>query len=387
VRRRGNIMQRSPGSYRLRYSIGRDPVNGKRRTATTTVRGTRKDAERELTRLLRTADTGEHVDPSRMTVRQWLETWLDTIRPEVTPKTHESYAEIVRCYLVPAFGGNRLDKLAPSQIQTAYNAWTRQDGKPPSPLSRRYIHVVLRSALGRAVEQQVLARNPADVLTKRLPKIERQEMPTLTVEQSAHLLGSIKAKRIYWPVLLALTTGMRRGEILALRWKNVELDRGTLRVMESLEETKAGLRFKAPKTDRTRVITLPGFLVDELRRLKRQQAETLLVLGIRQSGDTLVCGREDGEAKQPGSVTGEFARLIAKIEGLPRVRFHDLRHSHATQLLADGVHPKIAQERLGHSTISTTLDLYSHVTDTMQADAAARLDVAFRSAITGRVAK
>jgi integrase len=386
MRPRGHIQQRSPGSFRLRYTLGKDPVTGKRRTSTTTVRGTRKDAERELTRLLRTADTGEHVDPSRMTVAQWLELWLDTIRAEISPKTHESYTEIVRCYLTPTFGSTRLDKLAPSQIQKAYS-WTRQDGKPLSPRTRRYIHVILKSSLARAAEQQLLARNPANIFSKRLPKIERRELTTLTVEQSAHLLESIKCAHIYWPVLLALTTRMRRGEIFALRWKNVELDRGTLRVMESLEQTKAGLRFKAPKTDRTRAITLPAFVVDELRRLKRQQAETLLRLGIRQSGETLVCCREDGEPKQPGSVTGEFARLTSKVKDLPRVRFHDLRHSHATQLLADGVHPKIAQERLGHSTITTTMDLYSHVTDTMQADVAARLDAAFRPAITGRVAK
>jgi integrase len=321
-----------------------------------------------------------------MTVGQWLDLWLDTIRAEVSLKTHESYAEIVSCYLAPAFGSARLDKLAPSQIQKAYNSWTRQDGKPLSPRTRRYIHVILKSALARAVEQQSLARNPADIFSKRLPKIERKELTTLTVEQSAHLLESIKHAHIYWPVLLALTTGMRRGEILALRWKNVELDRGALRVMESLEQTKGGLRFKAPKTDRTRAITLPSFVIDELRRLKREQAEALLRIGIRQSGATLVCCREDGEPKQPGSVTGEFARLTRKIKDLPRIRFHDLRHSHATQLLADGVHPKIAQERLGHSTITTTMDLYSHVTDTMQADAAARLDAAFRPAIT-RVAE
>src|SRR5262245_12732671 len=322
-----------------------------------------------------------------MTVRQWLETWLDAIRAEVSPKTHESYAEIVRCYLTPAFGSTRLDKLASLQIQKAYNSWTRQDGKPLSPRTRRYMHIILNSSLARAVEQQSLVRNPAEIFSYRLPKIERKEPKTLTVEQSAHLLESIRHIHIYWPVFLALTTGMRRGEILALRWKNVELDCGTLRVMGSLEQTKAGIRFKAPKTNRTRAITLPAFVIDELRRLNADQAETLLRLGIRQSGGTLVCSREDSEPKQPGSVTGEFARLTSKVKDLPRVRFHDLRHSHATQLLADGVHPKVAQERLGHSTITTTMDLYSHVTDTMQANAAARLDAAFRPAITGWVAK
>jgi integrase len=124
--------------------------------------------------------------------------------------------------------------------------------------------------------------------------------------------------------------------------------------------------------------------VDELRRLKREQAEELLRLGVRQTGTTLACARADGEPHQPRSLTHEFTRLIRRMKDFPRVRFHDLRHSHATQLLAAGVHPKIAQERLGHTTIATTMNLYSHVSETMQADAADRLDAAFRSAISGR---
>jgi integrase len=228
----------------------------------------------------------------------------------------------------------------------------------------------------------VITRNPADAFKKRLPKVERREMTTLSTDQSARLLAAIKHTRVYWPVLLALSTGMRRGEVFALRWKNVDFDRASLRVMESLEQTKAGIRFKAPKTDRTRAVTLPVFAVDELRRLKRQQAEELLILGIRQTGETLVCARADGEPMQPQSLTHQFTRLIGRVRDLPRIRFHDLRHSHATQLLLAGVHPKIAQERLGHATITTTLDLYSHVTETMQSDAAERLDVLFRAAMT-----
>jgi hypothetical protein len=122
-------------------------------------------------------------------------------------------------------------------------------------------------------------------------------------------------------------------------------------------------------------VGLPGIL---LRRLKREQAEALLQIGIRQSGDTLVCCREDGEPRLPNSLTNDFHYMMTRVKDLPRVRFHDLRHSHATQLLLEGVHPKIAQERLGHSTITTTLDLYSHVTDSMQVDAAERLDAAWR---------
>ena len=387
MRPTGHIRERSPGSWEVRYSLGTDPATGQRRIATTTVRGDRKSAEKDLRRLLRAVDTGEHVDPTRITVKNWLTTWLENVRAEVAPKSHERYSEIVQNFLIPALGNLPLAKLAPSHIQNAYTSWAtggRRDGKPGglSPRSRRHIHRILKSALARAVEQQVLARNPADVFKKRLPKVERREMATLSTDQSARLLEAVKHTRIYWPVLLALSTGMRRGEVLALRWKNVDLERSTLRVMESLEQTKAGLRFKAPKTDRTRAITLPAFAVQELRRLKRCQAEELLMLGIRQSGETIACARADGLPLQPRSLTHEFTRIISRLKEVPRICFHDLRHSHATQLLIAGVHPKVVQERLGHTTITTTLDLYSHVTDTMQSDAAARLDAAFQPAIT-----
>ena len=389
MRRTGHIRERSPGSFELRYGLGTDPATGKRKMATTTVRGSRKDAEKELRRLLRSLDTGEHVDPTRITVQEWLGTWLDAVRVEVSPKSHERYGEIVSHYLAPALGKLQLAKLAAVHITGVYNALAtggRCDGKEGglSPRTRRHIHRILSAALSRAVEQQLLARNPADAFKKRLPKVERREMATLTAHQAQALLAAIRHARVYWPVLIALATGARRGEILALRWRNVDLDRGSLCIVESLEQTKAGLRFKAPKSEKTRAITLPAFAVAELRRLKREQAESLLMLGVRQSGATLVCARADGEPMPPRSLTHEFLKAIRRVEDVPRVRFHDLRHSHATHLLVAGVHPKVAQERLGHSSISVTLDLYSHVTGTMQEDAAAKLDIAFQSAITPR---
>lgn len=222
MRSTGHIRQRSPGSWELRYSLGTDPATGKRRMATATVKGNRRAAEKEMRRLLRTLDTGEHVDPTRMTVRQWLEAWLCAVREEVSPKSHERYSEIVENFLKPTLGNLPLTKLAPSHIQQAYTGWAisgRRDGKDGglSTSTRRYIHTILKSALARAVEQQVLARNPADAFKRRLPKIERMQMATLTAEQSAQLLRAIEHTRVRWPVLLAISTGARRGEILALR--------------------------------------------------------------------------------------------------------------------------------------------------------------------------
>ena len=172
-------------------------------------------------------------------------------------------------------------------------------------------------------------------------------------------------------MLIALATGMRRGEVLALRWRNVDLDRGASAWSRVWNRRKLGFGSKRRRPRSARAVTLPAFAVKELRRLKREQAEDLLTLGVRQTGDTLVCARArwraDAAAKSDARV---HPACSPRLKDFPLVRFHDLRHSHATQLLLAGVHPKIAQERLGHSTISITLDLYSHVTATMQEDAA-----------------
>jgi integrase len=243
------------------------------------------------------------------------------------------------------------------------------------------IHRVLNAALNRAVELQLVARNPAQVLRKRLPKNERGEMVTLSAEQSEQLLDAIRSTPLYWPVLIALATGMRRGEILALRWRNVDLERGEIRVVASLEQTRNGLRAKAPKNEKSRMITLPGFAIDELRRRRREQTEELFRLGERLQSETLVCTQPDARPIAPNVLTNYFGRVARRLD-LP-IHFHSLRHTHATQLLLAGVHPKVAQERLGHATVTMTLDIYSHVTERLRDDAAARVDAIFRGAKTG----
>jgi integrase len=262
-------------------SLGRDPLTGKRRFTTKTVRGTLSQAKRELTRLLSAEDAGDHVEPSRSTVGEWLDEWVAMNRAEVSPKTHERYAEIVRCYLKPGLGAMKLQRLTTADIQRAYGRFDRD----PSPRTRRHIHRILKSALARAVEERQLSRNPA-ASKVGLPKVEAKPASTLTVEQSTRLLATIRHTTTYWPTLLALATGMRRGEILALRWKNVDLESGAVRVVESLEQTKAGLRFKSTKSEKARAVPLPRFAIAELKDWKRTQAEALLRLGVRQDPDT-----------------------------------------------------------------------------------------------------
>jgi integrase len=383
-RHQGHIRQRAEGSFEIRYNLGTDPLTGKRKVKTVTVKGDRKAAEKELRHILNTISTNEYIEPTRITIGDFLKQWLETVRTQISPKTYESYEKTVRNYLTPTFGAQQLCKLAPMAIQQAYNGWEREgrkDGKLGglSPRSRLYIHRVLKQALKYAIQLQILGRNPADAV--KPPRQKKIAITTLTIEQSTTLLDAIRGALLYWPVLLALTTGMRRGEILALRWKNVDFEKKAVRVVEALEQTGTTVRFKAPKTEKGRAILLPEYAVEELKGLKEKQAEKLAERGIQQTGETTVCARFDGTPMWPSSLTHEFKKALDKLPDLPHVRFHDLRHSHATHLMMEGVHPKIVQERLGHSTITITLDLYTHATDTMQEEAAAKLDTAFRSAI------
>lgn len=166
-----------------------------------------------------------------------------------------------------------------------------------------------------------------------------------------------------------------------MRWRSIDLARGQASVFESMEQTRAGTRLKETKSGNARTVALPSLVVEELRRYRGRQAEELLRLGVRLTDKTPVVAQADGRALQPNSVTHEFTRLLAKAAHLPRIRFHDLRHTRATHMLASGVHPKVAQERLGHSNVGITLDLYSHVLPGMQEDAAAKVDGVIRAAI------
>jgi integrase len=378
---KGHIRERSPGRWAIVIDL-RDPETGKRRRKWHSFRGTKRQAQVECSRLISEMKGGLYIEPEKVTVREFLERWLDHMKSQVAPRTHERYSEIARKGLAPLIGDVILPKLQPARISAAYSkalANGRRDGKGGlSPRTVGHMHRVLRQALQQAVRWQILARNPADAV--RPPKVERTKMRALDPDETAALLEAIRPTRMFVTVLLAVTCGMRRGEITSLRWRSVDLANAQLAVMTSAEQTKAGVREKETKSGRARTVTLAALAVEELHRHKVRQSEELLRLGVRQTDDLHVTAQIDGRPLKPNSLTHEFVRFIAGTK-LPRVRFHDLRHTHATQLLASGVHPKIAQERLGHANLGTTLDLYSHVLPGMQADAANRVDVALRTAL------
>jgi integrase len=209
-------------------------------------------------------------------------------------------------------------------------------------------------------------------------------MNAYDVEEAKRLLEAARESTIYVPVLLAFQTGMRRGELCGLKWEDIDFDRGTLAVRRSVEQTKKGIlgqekatmRFKEPKTGKSRIITMPKVLTIELRRHKGEQAERRLQLGEAWQDQGLVCPNDDGTLRTPDGLSRAFARLVRKA-GLPHLRLHDCRHTHATLLLANGENVKVVAERLGHSTSRLTLDPYAHVLEGMQKGAADRLDAMF----------
>jgi integrase len=389
----GGIRQRGAHSWEIKVDLGPDPLTGKRRLRFKTVRGTKKEALTELAKL-RTAPEASVSGSSPITVAAYLESWLaEHARHRVSAKTFERYAELVHKHLAPALGAHQLAELAPQHLQRFYHAalttprrrvqGARTVEYPPlAAHTVKHLHRVLSQALKQAVRLRLLPRNPAEDVDP--PRPQRREMRILDQAQTAALLKAAEASPIYMPVLLAVTTGMRRGECLALRWRDLDLGAGKLSVVQTLEETKAPgapkhtLAFKAPKTERSRrTIALPELTLEALKAYRVRQAEQGLAIGRRFGEDDLVCCNALGEPLYPHLVTDAFSDLVARL-GF-KVRFHDLRHTHISHLLAAGVHPKIASERAGHASVSITLDVYSHVIPGMQEDAAKKIDAALRA--------
>jgi integrase len=376
---RGHIRERSHGHWAIVIEM-RDSATGKRRRKWHSFAGNKRQAQRECARLIAATDAGTYIEPSKIALETYLDTWLADVKSRVSPRTHERYAEFARKNIVPMLGNVSLKDLRPAQISRAYSELLESGHRKGGGLSAgtvRHCHTLLKQALAQAVEWGTISRNPCDAV--KPPKASPVMMRTYDVEQTVDLIEAIRGSRLFAAVLLGALCGLRRGEIAALRWGQVDLNAGSIAIVQSAEQTRAGVRYKEPKSGHGRKVALSPTMIEELRAHRLRQAEKLLRLGIKVTDESFVCAREDGRPLQPQTLTHEWKRLVAKT-GLPRIRFHDLRHTHATALLASGVHPKIASERLGHSKVGMTLDLYSHVLPGMQEDAVAKVDAAMQAA-------
>jgi len=370
---KGSIRKRAPGVWQVRIETGTDPVSGSRLRRSVQVYGTRNDAENERTALLHAVQTGTYVDPTRETVAEFLERWLrDYARASVGRRTYERYEEIVRLHVVPALGRLRLTDVRPAHILTAEREWREQGLSPYTVLKH---HRLVREALQHAVRWQLLVVNPADAVTP--PRPERREMLALDRDQAAALLEAAAGNEFEVTILTALYSGLRVGELLGLRWRDVDLVNGQLRVQQAAQPVKGGgVAYAPPKTHRSRrAVSVPTPVSEALQRHRTTQTRARLAAGPAwQDGDLIFAGPLGGPMSRT-RLRFAFQRLLAEA-GLPRIRLHDLRHTMATLMLAQGEHPKIVSERLGHATVGITLDTYSHVLPGLQAAAADRLAVA-----------
>jgi len=384
---RGHIKQRAKGSWSIVLELGRDPATNKRRQQWTTFRGTKRDAERRLAELQHQMDTGSYLKPSRLRVAEFLQQWLkDYAWPNVAPRTAEGYEHIVHQHLIPALGAIPLSQLTPQDLQIYYGeklASGRRDGKGGlSPRTVRHHHVTLHTALQSAVKWGRLTRNPAASVDA--PRPRRQEMHTLDEDGMATFLEAARETPYYALFYLALYTGMRRSELLALRWSDIDLDLAKLWVTRSFHRLRDGTGvFQAPKSAKgRRLISLPPSAAGVLREHRDAQEKVHSFMGTDPSDDDLVFAGVGGSPLLPDSVTHAWVKL-ARRTGLD-VRLHDARHTHATLMLKQNVRPKVVQERLGHASIATTSDIYSHVLPGMQEEAAIGFDRAVAEARTGR---
>jgi integrase len=374
----GRVYQRDKSRrdvWQLIIELGRDE-NGKRRWKYESVHGTKSHAKQVLRQRLNELEAGMFVESTDVTVAEHLQTWLSgVVRHQVAARTQDRYASIVACHLTPRLGAMKLSALRPDQVQHCY-ADLLDAGLSPATVHKT--HVVLHSALRSAVRTRLIARNPCDDLL--LPKVRTPEIKALTDPEIGAMLKAAGGTRVAVPLLVLVSLGARRGELLGLQWGDVDLEARTLSVRRTLEESSAGVHLKQPKTVRSsRTIALPASTADALRTHHAAQQRARLAAGAEFNRLDLVFPGPDGEPWRP-STFAAACRRVFKRAGLT-CRLHDLRHSHATMLLRQGVHPKVVQERLGHANVSITLDIYSHLTANMQQETAEKIDEALREAL------
>ncbi len=365
--------------YWLVLDLGRD-INGKRIIKWHSSYDKKPEAEKARIEILHSLQNNTYINPEKLLLGQYLRQWLSDYEVNLAVKTIEGYRVNIEGHIIPCLGQIPLQKLQPVHIQQFYKEKLkngRLDGKGGlSPKSVLYIHRVLREALNHAVKMQLIPRNVADMV--ETPKQRNTfKASFLNEKQVQELLLAFRETEIFLPVLLAVGVGLRRGEALGLQWKDIDFESNSITVNRSLLPSKNGVIFHEPKTEKSnRVVVVSKTIIEELQKKKDKQESYKQLLGKAYKNNDLVNCYNDGSPLNPASFSHSFSKILEKNE-LPHIRFHDLRHTNATLMLKSNIPAKVASERLGHSNIGITLDLYSHVMKEMQEEAAMKLDNIF----------
>lgn len=367
----GSIRLRADGRWEATLTL--TPMGGKRRRKSFFGK-TRTEVARKLTAALKAQGDGLPLPSERLTVKAFFGEWLEAKRPSLRPESYRRYEEAARLHIVPEIGRKPLSKVTPADLQALY---ARCRAKGLSGTSLSLIHGVVHKALDDAAKWGLTVRNVADLVDA--PKRDTGEMRTLSPEEAARLLLAARGDPLEAFYALALTSGLRLGELQALRWRDVDLDRRRLRVTATLQGAQDGRPILAePKTARSRrTVHLSEMALQALRAHRTRQLEQRLVVGaIWQDNDLVFCNGFGRPLDGNNVRTRSFAPLLERAD-LPPMRFHSLRHSAATLLMAEGVPVKVASEMLGHADITVTLKVYSHVLPGMQEAAADAMDRLF----------
>jgi len=371
---RGHIVKRGKDSYSIKISVGKDANTGKYKYQWTTVKGTKKEAEKRLSELLNQIDNGTFIKPGKTTLGEYLEHWLkDYVQPNLAPKTYEGRAQYINRQIIPSLGNMRLIALKPEHLQRFYAQKLsngRCDGKAGlSARTVRDLHGILHAALATAVKHGLLVRNVADAVDP--PHFNRPEMHVMNEVEVMSVLEAARPTSYYALFHTLLFTGMRRSEALALRWGDADLIMAQISINRSMHHLATGeMVFRQPKTAGSRrMVSLSPSTCIELRQHHDNEEALKGIL----KDDDLIFAHLDGSPLLPSSVTHSWMKLVRRC-GLTGIRLHDCRHTHASLMLKQGIHPKIVQERLGHTSIRITLDTYSHVTPGLQQAAAESFD-------------
>jgi integrase len=364
------IKEKKKGFY-FRIDVGKDPVTGKRKQASFGPFRTKTEAKKELLKIKNQVDDGSYFKESTEDFSMFMERWFNTsYKRTVEITTAKSREYVIRNHIMKYFQHKKINEITTFDIDSFYV------DKLDSGYSGAYIrqmHNLLNQAFDQAVRWSLIKVNP--VKNAKPPKVKSEEKITWTVDEVNRFLNLIKNSSMEIPYLLAIFTGMRRGEVLGLKWDDVDFENKKIRIKRSLCFVSGkGLIFKEPKTKKSkRQISISQHVVNVLKKHKQKQEFQKEKLGVQYQDNNLIVCTDDGKPLDPRNLLRQFYRLIEEAN-VPRISFHDLRHTHATILMQQGENPKVVSERLGHSRVGITLDLYSHVSDDLQEQAAEKFE-------------